>query len=319
MAFQEPGDLKAVFRMLLLPQGQCLQPLEEEPRIERAQSGTHVAQHLHARLEDKGDVAHIAEVAEDVPELEAVVARVGLREFRELAVSPVEFAPVDDDSAYGRAVAAYVLRRRCGKDVRPVIEGPYQTDADRVVDYERNARVMGYLRERLEIGHVELGIADGLRIDRPRPVRDRLLEFLGLRGVDELYRASQLRESVVQKLVSAAVEVVCGDDLVPHLRDRKQRKGIGRLAGGDGKGAGSAFDGGDAPLEDIGGRVHDARIDIPQLRQGEEIGGVGRISEYVRSSLVNGHCPGPGCRVGAFLPRMNCQCVGSSVAIGFSS
>ena len=63
--------------MFFLPQGERLQPLEEEPRIEGTQGGAHVAQELDPRLEDKGDVPHVAEVAEDVPELEAVVAGVG--------------------------------------------------------------------------------------------------------------------------------------------------------------------------------------------------------------------------------------------------
>ena len=107
-------------------------------------------------------------VAERVPELQAVIAGVGLRELRELAVAPVELAGVDDDAADGGAVAADVLRRGERQDVGAVVDGPDEADADGVVDDERDAGLVGDGRELLEVGHVELGVADGLGVERAR-------------------------------------------------------------------------------------------------------------------------------------------------------
>ena len=165
MAFEEPCHFQGVLRVLLLAQRQRLEPLKEEPRVERTQGRADVSKELDAHFEDEGDVSHITEVCEHVPELEAVIAGVGLRELGEFPVAPVEFAPVDDDAAYRRAVAADILRRRSGKNVGSVVQGPHETDADRIVDDERDTGVMGDFCESLEIGHVELRVADGLRIN----------------------------------------------------------------------------------------------------------------------------------------------------------
>ena len=53
--------------------------------------------------------------------------------------------------------------------------------------------------------------------------------------------------------------------------------------------AGAAFDRGDALLEDVGGRVHDPRVDVAELLQGKEIGGVIGALEDVGGRLVNRH------------------------------
>ena len=47
-----------------------------------------------------------------------------------------------------------------------------------------------------------------------------------------------------------------------------------RLPGGSGQGRHAALERGHPLLEDVGGRVHDPGIDVPELLQGEEIGGV---------------------------------------------
>ena len=52
-----------------------------------------------------------------------------------------------------------------------------------------------------------------------------------------------------------------------------------------------ALERGDALLEDVSGGVHDARVDVAELLQREEVGGVRGVFEGVRSRLVDRHRP----------------------------
>ena len=62
--------------------------------------------------------------------------------------------------------------------------------------------------------------------------------------------------------------------------------------------ADAAFQGGDALLEDVHGRVHDPRVDVAELLQREQPGGVVGVVEQVGGGLVDRHGPGFGGRVG---------------------
>ena len=53
--------------------------------------------------------------------------------------------------------------------------------------------------------------------------------------------------------------------------------------------AAAAFEGGDALLKDVGGGVHDARVDVAELLEPEETGGVIGIVKDIRRGLVNRH------------------------------
>ena len=74
--------------------------------------------------------------------------------------------------------------------------------------------------------------------------------------------------------------------------------GDGRLPGRHGQRAGPAFDRGDALLEDVGGRIHQARVDVPEFLQREQIGGVLGALEDVRRRLVDRHGARAGGRIG---------------------
>ena len=167
MLLQVPRDLQRVLAMLALAQRQRLQPLQEQERVERTEARPDVAQQLHPRLDDERHVAQAGEVAEHLPELQPMIARVRLRELRELAVVPLELARIHNHPANRGAVAADILGRRGDNDVRPVINGPHQADAHGVIHHQRHAGVVRDLGQRLEVRHVQFGIADGLREDRP--------------------------------------------------------------------------------------------------------------------------------------------------------
>ena len=157
MLLQKLGHRQRVLAVALHPQVQRLEPLQEQKGVEGAHGRPQVAQQLHAHLEDEGDVPQPRKVPERLPELHPVVGRVGLGELGELPVPPVELPRVDDDAADGRPVAADELRgrvdHRCPRRGRRAAQ---DGGGHRVVHHQRDARVVGDLRDRLEVGDVEL-------------------------------------------------------------------------------------------------------------------------------------------------------------------
>ena len=162
---------------------------------------------------------------------------------------------------------------------------------------------MGDLRDGLEVGHVELGIADGFDVERAGLGGDGLAEGSRVARVDEFDRAAQLGERVVEELVGAAVEVVARHDFVAEAGDGQQGVGDGRLSGGDGEGAGAAFERRDALFEHVGRGVHQPRIDVAEFLQREKIRRVFRTLEHVGRGLVDGDRARSGRRI-RLLSRM---------------
>ncbi len=73
---------------------------------------------------------------------------------------------------------------------------------------------------------------------------------------------------------------------------------LGRLTARKCERADAALEGRHAILEDRLGRIHDAGVDVAELGQPEERGGVRRVTEDVARRLVDRHGPSPGGRVG---------------------
>ena len=116
----------------------------------------------------------------------------------------------------------------------------------------------------------------------------------------------------MEELVGAAVKVIGRYDLVAHLSDVEQpqcRRGLSR---GHRQGAGAALDPGDALFEHIGGRVHDARVDVPELLERKQVGRVLSIFEHEGGRLVNRHGPRAGGRIGhlAGMQRQRAEILG---------
>jgi RNA-splicing ligase RtcB len=110
----------------------------------------------------------------------------------------------------------------------------------------------------------------------------------------------------VEEVVGAAVERGGGDDLVAGAGQGEDGERLGGLAGGRGERGRAAFERGDALLEDVGGGVHDAGVDVAELLEAEEAAGVVGIVEDVGGGLVDGH----GARVGGGvgdLAGVNCE------------
>src|SRR5580698_2428292 len=95
-----------------------LNTLYKQERIERAETGTQVAQAFHAAADDEGDRA------EDLAKVHAVIGARGLIDLRMLALAPIEFAAIDDHSADGVAMAAHEFGQRVHHNIRAVVDGP---------------------------------------------------------------------------------------------------------------------------------------------------------------------------------------------------
>ena len=293
--------------MLLLPQRQRFQSLQKQERVERTQRRADVAQQRDAHFQDERHVAHAGDVAQGVPVFQTVIARIGFGEFGELAVVPLEFAGVHDHAADARAVTADVFRGRRDNDVRAKVKRPHQADTDRVVHNERKPGLVCDFRDCLKVRHVELRIADGLDVNGARLRRDGLAKCLGVARVHKLRRAAEFGQRVMEKLVGAAVKVVARHDFIPHPRDGQQRESDGRRAGCHAERARAAFDRRDPLLEDIGGRVHDPRVNVAEFLQRKKIRGVLGAFENIRGGLVNRNRPRAGGRIHC-LSRVQGQC-----------
>ncbi len=158
-----------------------------------------------------------------------------------------------------------------------------------VVDDERQTVLVGDAGELLDVGDVELGIAERLGVDGAGLAVDGGAQAVEVVGVDEADGDAQARQRVVEEVVGAAVERGGGDDLVAGSARVVNGQRLGGLAGGGGQRRDAAFERGDALLEDVGGRVHDARVDVAEFLQREEAGGVVGVVEDVRGGLVDRH------------------------------
>ena len=256
-----------------------------------------VAQQLHARLDDVREA-----VADRGGVARAVVRRVGLGEAGELldVLRPLEPAAVDDDAADDRAVAAEELGGRVDDDVGAVLERADEVRRrDRVVDDERDARLVRDVGDELDVEDVDLRVADrlgeeqlGVRSDGAAPLVGVVL-VLDERGLD-----AELRERVLEEVVRAAVDRRRRDDVVARLRDVQHGERLGRLARGDEQGAGAALERREALLDDRLGRVLDARVDVAELGEREQVLRVLGVVEHVRRGLVDRRGPGVRHRVG---------------------
>ena len=175
------GDGEGILGVALEAEVERLNPLQKQEGVEWREGGAGVAQPLHAGFEDEGQRTEGLGVGE------AMVGRIGLGELLEAAGSgPVEFAGVDNDAADGGAVAAEKLGGGVDDDVCAPLDGANQRRrSGGVVDDEGQAVFMGDGGELLDVGDVELGIAEGLGVDGAGLRIDSGAEAVEVVGVNE--------------------------------------------------------------------------------------------------------------------------------------
>ncbi len=146
--------------------------------------------------------------------------------------------------------------------------------------------------ELLDVGNIELGVADRFGVERLRLRADRLAERL---RITRFYKAdvyTHARKCIMKEVVSSAVEIISRNDLVSRPCDVEYGKGDRGLPARRRQGAGSAIQQSHPFLQYVRRRVHQARIDISSLCEGKEICRMLRTLELIGSRLVNGNSPG---------------------------
>jgi hypothetical protein len=140
--------------------------------------------------------------------------------------------------------------------------------------------------------HIELRIRERLPVVGARAVVAGLAKCFGVGRIDEARLDSHVARRHVEEIIGSAVDVCRADEVVACLREVLDRVERRSLAGGDGQRGRPAFHRREALLEDIRGRIHDSRVDVPELREREQIRGVLRVAELVAGGLIDRHGDG---------------------------
>ena len=242
-----------------------------------------------------------ASAREVVAPAEAVVGIVGLVEEGVAAGFPIEASGVDDDSADAGAVAAEPLGEGVDDDVGAVLEWLGEDGGgEGVVDDEGDAELFGFGTDGFEVGYLEGWVGNRLGEEGAGLIIGGGAEGGRVLRIDEADFDAELGEDIVKLGETAAVEIACGDDVVALLGDVDDGIEDGGGAGGVGE-AGhfvGAFEERDAFFEDVGRRVHQAGVDVSELFEGKQVGGVFGGIENERCGPVDGDGAGIGGGIG---------------------
>ena len=180
-----------------------------------------------------------------------------------------------------------------------MFERPGQDRRGGVVHDQRNAERTADRRHFRDREGDQLRIGQRLGIIGAGARVGRLAEILRIGRIDEAHLDPLVLHRVGEQVPGAAVEVGRGDDVVARARQVLDRKGRGRLTAGERQRRHAALERSDALLEHVVGRVHDAGVDVAELLEREQIGGVLGALELIGGGLVDRHGDCASRRVGA--------------------
>ena len=83
-----------------------------------------------------------------------------------------------------------------------------------------------------------------------------------------------------------------GDEVLPGVDDRQQRRGDRRQAAGEGQARRAAVQRRQTLFQHVGGGVHQAGVDVAELAQAEEVGRVLGVVKHIAGRGVNRHGAG---------------------------
>ena len=187
---------------------------------------------------------------------------------------------------------ADVLGGRMDHDGGTVIERPADHGRGGVVHDQRHAELApdrGHLADR---EHGELRVGQRLGIVGAGAVVGRPPEGLGVGRIGEAHGDAHGRQRVGEQVPGAAIEVGGADHVVAGPAQVLQRHRRGGLAGADGQRRNAAFERRHPLLQRITGGIHDARIDVAELLQPEQVRRMLRVAELVGRGLHDRHCHG---------------------------
>ena len=190
--------------------------------------------------------------------------------------------------------------------VRAVLQRAEQKGGgEGIVHNERNSVGVRHLRQRVYVRNVAVRVVQAFHVQGLRIFPDGLGEIVRIAAVHEGGFNAGFGKCMGKQVVSAAVHVGGGNDVVPGARNILDGIGDGRRSGGYRQGARSPFQGGDALFENVCRGVHQAVVDVARLRQGETGGRLVGVLEDIGSGGVNRHGAGIRGRVRIFLAHVD--------------
>ena len=280
--------------MPLHPHVQGLDAGDRQEGVHRRERRAEIAQRHRPRLGREGEIAEILE------ELESVIGRFRVGQRRKAAaLRPVEFSRLDHDAAERVSMARQELRGRMNDDVGAVLDRPAQIRGrQRVVDDQRNARLMGDVGDALDVHDNAAGVGEVLDEDRLAFRGQRLAEILRLGRIDEMAGPAELLERQTELRERAAVEVARRDEFVARPHQREEDQELRRVARRGGDRGSAALEGRDPFLKHRDGRVGQTGIDVAEIVEIEERGGMVDVVEHISRRLIDWGRARAGRRIG---------------------
>ena len=156
------------------------------------------------------------------------------------------------------------------------------------------------MRDRRDLFDVDddaAGVGEVLDKDRLGPRGHRAAEILRIGRVDKMAGPAELLERQAELGQGAAIEVARGDELIARLHQREKHQELRGVARGRRDRGAATFEAGDALFEHRHGRIGEARIDVAEIVQVEERGGMVDILEDIGCRLVDRGRARPGHRI----------------------
>ncbi|MNS83916.1 hypothetical protein D3C72_1177240 [compost metagenome] len=181
------------------------------------------------------------------------------------------------------------FRQRMQHDVSAVFQRPQQIGARHgVVNDQRQAVPVGDIGNRGYIHESTAGIGKAFDEDGACAVVDLRLEAGRIGGVSPAHLPVEALEGVTELVDRAAIKLTSGDEIVAGLQERMEDQQLRGMAGCHGKRRRAAFQRRHALFQNSLGGVHDSRVDIAELFQSEQGGGVIGVAESKGRRLING-------------------------------
>ena len=224
-----------------------------------------------------------------INERHTMIAGVRVRDQRELSArSPVKLAGIDDHAAKRRAVAADELRRRVDDNVRAVFDGADEIGrAKGIIDDDGKRMLVRNLCNRVNVGNVAVGIAEGLEVNGLRVGLNGRFDLRKIVCVHKRRRHAEGLERMGEQIIRAAVDGLLADDVVTLLGERFNCIRNRRRAGSNRQGRYAALEGRDALFKDVLCGICEPAIDVARVTKGEAIRRVLRVVEYIGSRRIN--------------------------------
>jgi len=110
-----------------------------------------------------------------------------------------------------------------------------------------------------------IGVAQGFAVDDFGVGPDGGFKILRVARVHESDLNAELGQGVLELVVRPTIQAAGRDDVVAGFGQGEDGLGLGGVPAAGGQGGDAAFQAGDALFEHIGGRVHQAGVDVTEF------------------------------------------------------